>query len=235
MDATGIPGSTLLWIGGWASCPEAWRSPLEAAYPGCRHAFLPAEAVQDLPPEELTETVKSRMGDGGGAAVAWSLGSFLALRAWNAGLWPEGVPLLAACPVTEFCAPSGPWRRGHLDRMVRGLGRDREAVLEEFRALLWEAMPQPLALAWREAARGIGTAALVRGLEILREGRLDGIRPGTGLVLVEGARDRVAPRLGAGELDGIRHHLLEAGHVPFLEDARGFGQVLAGLRGGAAA
>jgi len=221
----------ILWIGGWASSPEAWRGALESLYPGWRHGFVAVEAVQELEPVDLAGRMRALCPEPTRClVVAWSLGSQLALRTWNAGLWPEGLGLLAACPVVEFCAADGPWKRIHLDRMIRGLARDRERVLEEFRGLLREEMPQAQVEAWREAAMGIATDALVGGLELLRDGCLEGIRPGPGLVLVEGARDRVSPRLEAvmeeGALAGLRRFVLATGHVPFLEDAEGFGRIL---------
>lgn len=192
---------------------------------------MAVEAVQDLEPGELAERMRALCPEPTRClVVAWSLGSQLALRTWNAGLWPEGLGLLAVCPVVEFCAAAGPWKKIHLDRMIRGLGRDREGVLEEFRKLLREEMPQAQVEVWREAAAGIATDALVRGLELLRDGCLEGIRPGPELVLVEGTHDRVSPRLeavmAAGELAGLRRFVLATGHVPFLEDAEGFRQIL---------
>lgn len=220
-----------MWIGGWASSPECWRGTLETLYPGFGHRFVAVETVQDLEPGELAERLHGLCPDPQRrVVVAWSLGSLLALKAWNAGLWPEGLGLLAVCPVLEFCAAAGPWKRIHLDRMIRGLGRNREGVLEEFRKLLREGCPEDEAQAWRAAASGIATDALVRGLEILRDGKLKGIAPGRELVMVEGARDRVSPPLGAvldpEGLAGLRRFVLETGHLPFLEDPEGFGQIL---------
>jgi len=233
VDATNATAAKpqILWIGGWSSSLEVWRGPLESLYPSWRHGFVAVETVQDLEPGDLAERVRDLCPEPTRCVVvAWSLGSQLALRTWNAGLWPEGLGLLAVCPVVEFCAAEGPWRRIHLERMIRGLGRDREGVLEEFRKLLREECPEDEARAWREAAAGIPPEALVRGLELLRDGRLEWIRPGPGLVLVEGAGDRVSPRLEAvmeaGELAGLRRFVLATGHVPFLEDAEGFGRIL---------
>lgn len=230
MDAIGGTSGLWLWIGGWASSPEVWGQEIEAAYPGRGHAFLAAETLLGRTPEGLTEFVAREAGPGG-RVLAWSLGSQLALEAWNAGDWPEGVGLVAVCPVVEFCAPAGPWRRAHLDRMIRGLGRDRGAVLEEFRKLLWDRMPEGLASRWSRAAADLPAEVLARGLERLRDGRLGGIRPGPGLVLVEGANDRVSPRLvaqvGEDTLAGLRCFELATGHVPFLEDPEGFGRILA--------
>jgi hypothetical protein len=222
----------LVWIGGWASSVEAWRSRIEAAYPQWSHAFVAVEEVQDLDPEALTEFVIS-IGGSGAVTVAWSLGSQLALRAWNARVWPESMPLVAVCPVVEFCAEKGPWKPMVLNRMIRALGRDREAVLEDFRKLMWDGMPADLAEAWRNEAAKITDDALVRGLELLRDGVLGTIRAGQGLVLVEASQDRVSPGLAAvlepGELSLHAVHELATGHVPFLEDVAGFRQILSKL------
>ncbi|MEN9353511.1 MAG: hypothetical protein RL318_836 [Fibrobacterota bacterium] len=193
---------------------------------------MAAQELQDPGSDDLTDLVKLRGGEGA-VAIAWSLGSLLALRAWNAGNWPEGMPLVAVCPVVDFCAEAGPWRRLHLDRMIRGLSRGREAVLEDFRKLVWEEMPPELADPWREQASRIPVPSLVRGLEILRDDRLSMIRPGAGLVLIEGTGDRVSPSLdavlGKADLALLSRRTLATGHVPFLEDPEGFGRILSEL------
>lgn len=221
-----------MWIGGWASSVEVWSGRIEAAYPDWSHAYVAVEEVQDLDPEALTEFVKSRSGSEA-VTVAWSLGSQLALQAWNARVWPESMPLVAVCPVVEFCAEQGPWKPMVLNRMIRALGRDREDVLEDFRKLMWDGMPADLAEAWRNEAAKIADDALVRGLELLRDGAHGAIRAGHGLVLVEAGRDRVSPPLGAvlddGELALHEVRELGTGHVPFLEDVTGFRRILSEL------
>lgn len=219
-----------LWIGGWASSVEVWDPWITASFPQWKHGYLAVEQLLDLSPEALVQALRMEDGSRPDVILAWSLGSHVALRLWNAGAWPEAVRLVAICPVVEFCAAEGPWKRIHLDRMIRGLGRDRAAVLCDFRELLWGAMPEEEVSRWNRAAAEIPLERLVRGLECLRDGRLEGIRPGPGLELIEGAHDRVVPRLdvvlGALAFEGIGHHALATGHVPFLEDPEGFGTLL---------
>lgn len=230
MDGNPTRMERWLWIGGWASSVEVWESRITQVFPGRKHAYLAVETLMDLEPDALGRTLATPEEGPPDVVLAWSLGSHLALRTWNAGAWPEGLPLVAVCPVVEFCAEAGPWKPMVLNRMIRALGRDRETVLEDFRRLMWPEMPEDLAASWRAGAARIEEAALVRGLELLRDGSLGAIRPGEGLYLVEGRSDGVSPRLGremAPELfAGRSHSLLDSGHVPFLQDPEGFGAIL---------
>lgn len=237
MDGDAAREERWLWIGGWASSVEVWDPWITRAYPGREHGYLPAEPLLDLPPEELVHRLRLRDGSRPDVVLAWSLGSHLALRAWNAGAWPEGLPLVAICPIVAFCAEAGPWKPMVLDRMIRALARDRASVLEDFRRSVWQDMPEALAQAWRAGAQRVEMPMLVRGLERLRDGRLDTLRPGSGLGLVEGRDDGVSPRLEAvlppGEVSGLRRFRLEAGHVPFLQDPTGFGGIVSEILGAA--
>lgn len=230
MDGNAERVERWLWIGGWASSVEVWGDWIAQAYPQREHAFLAAEALMDLEPDAMARALVMPEGRRPDAVLAWSLGSYVALRSWNAGAWPQALPLVAICPVVEFCAEGGPWKPMVLNRMIRALGRERETVLEDFRRLMWPQMPEDLATAWRAGAALVELPGLVRGLELLRDGGLGTIRPGEGLCLVEGRNDDVSPRLEAvmppEEITGLVRFQLDAGHVPFLQDPRGFGQIL---------
>jgi Alpha/beta hydrolase family len=230
MDGISQQVERWLWIGGWASSVEVWKPWIAETYPTVEHAFLAVESLMGLEPEDLDRVLVMPGGMRPDVVLAWSLGSHVALRSWNAGAWPLALPLIAICPVVEFCAQDGPWKPMVLNRMIRALGRDREAVLEDFRRLMWPEMPEDLATSWKTGAALVDEIALVRGLELLRDGSLGTIRPGAGLFLVEGRNDDVSPRLEAvmppEEITGLVRFQLDAGHVPFLQDPRAFGQIL---------
>ncbi len=224
-----------LWIGGWASSVEVWAPWIELAFPHQEHAYLAVDSLfsGEHEPNELVGSLVMPDGTLPDVVMAWSLGSLVALGAWNAGFWPEGLGLVAICPVVEFCAPSGPWRPLILNRMIRALGRDRETVLEDFSRLMWPEMPEELASCWRRGSEGISDLVLAQGLERLRDGRLERLRSGNGLVLIEGRDDHVSPRLdavlGPEALRDFPRFCLDAGHVPFLQDPEGFGRIVSDL------
>ena len=217
---------TLLWIGGWASPFAVWEPELTSLAPGARHEFLDAHGV--LEGDGVLRQELSGL-DPGSCVVAWSLGSLLALEMAAAGNWPQGVRLLAVCPVLDFCGSGGPWRPLVLDRMIRALEKDPAGTLSSFRERMWPGMPERLASRWLEGALAIPMASLVRGLEALRDRRVDAAAlEATGTVWVLGGRDAVSPALAGfrGEV-----HRLDTGHVPFLEDPEGFGQILSVAEG----
>jgi len=219
---------TLLWIGGWASSFAVWEPELASLVPGARHSFLDAHEVLESDGGLGQELSKL---DPGSCVVAWSLGSLLALELAVAGSWPQGVRLLAVCPVLDFCDSAGPWRPLVLDRMIRALGKDLTGTLSSFRERMWPGMPEHLASRWLAGALEIPLPSLIRGLEVLRDRKVDtSLLEGADIIWATGGRDAVCLALAGlrGEV-----HRLDTGHVPFLEDPEGFGQILSKLSKGA--
>jgi hypothetical protein len=207
----------LAWIGGWAFPLDAWEPWLQEAYPDFCHVFLDAHALLDR-----AELDRELLGLPGGAlVVAWSLGSLLALEACAEGRWPRRLPLLCACPVADFCAPTGRWRPRVLDRMAAALALRREAVLEDFRRLMWPDMPSDLAAAWARRVETIPDAALAAGLMALRDRRVDLSRlSGADISCLVCRDDPVSPPWQGG---APFLALERGGHVPFLAASEAFG------------
>jgi pimeloyl-ACP methyl ester carboxylesterase len=212
------------WIGGWASPIGLWEREIASLLPACEHRFLDAHELLDGQASLGQELSKL---DSGSLVVAWSLGSLLALELMEAGNWPCGVRLVAVCPVLDFCDPSGPWRPLVLDRMSRALGKDLAGTLTSFRERMWPAMPEGLAARWLSHAMRIPLPWLVRGLEVLRDRKVNAARlDGADITWVTGGRDAVSPFSTALEGD---IHRLDTGHVPFLEAPDVFRQILSKL------
>jgi len=215
--------SCLAWIGGWAFPLDAWEPWLQEAYPDFCHLFLDAHAL--LEPIALDQAL-SGLPDGT-LVVAWSLGSLLALEACASASWPRRLRLLCACPIADFCAPSGRWRPRVLDRMITALASRREAVLEDFRRLVWPDMPLDLAAAWARRAETIPDAALAAGLVALRDRRVDPAHlSDAGISCLVCQDDPVSPPW-EGRAPFLT--LERGGHVPFLASSAAFGQALSGL------
>lgn len=215
--------SCLAWIGGWAFPLDAWEPWLQEAYPDFCHVFLDAHAL--LEPAALEQAL-SDLPDGT-RVVAWSLGSLLALEACASASWPRRLPLLCACPIADFCAPTGRWRTRVLDRMIAALALRHKAVLEDFRCLVWPDMPPNLAAAWTRRAETIPDAMLAAGLVALRDRRVDLARLSDLDISCLVCRDDPVspPWQGRAPLSMLER----GGHVPFLAAPEAFAQALSGL------
>ncbi len=207
----------VLWLGGWASGLECWRSELEQLYPHREHRFLDAHRVLAQP--ELLPAEAARL-PAGGCLAAWSLGSLLLHRALADGLHPA-CRLLSISPVFSFCRTGGPWPRSAVRRMARRIAGERETVLAEFLTLVLgnlDATHKSRGDAWTMQAAAYSEDSLEKGLEHLAAETVDPMElpDNARHVFLASPLDPLAPAWQT-ELAGKRRVAYPHGHVPFLD------------------
>jgi hypothetical protein len=213
-----------LWIGGWASDLSAWSEAIAARYPDRGHRFLDAHALIDGQADLRAEA--ARLGPDDGLA-AWSLGSLLLHRELAQG-WRPACATLSLCPIFDFCREGGPWPRSVVLRMARRLGRERQSVLEEFRAAAWgrSHVASGLSEAWTCRAAAYPADSLARGLAVLAETQVDPAAAGLEACLfLASEADPLAP-VPSGLEGDLRLRTYPAGHLPFLDYPETVGPLL---------
>lgn len=211
---------TVHWLGGWASSLACWEPMLRARFPEFEHRFLETHALLDKHPAKMGLPYGG--GTGGDVVAAWSMGSLLAHRWMEHGLWPVDVPLLSLCPIFCFLRPGG-FGEPVLVRMEKKLATDREAVFRDF----WRRMPKAERIPceweekWMTAVRNYSDVDLISGLEFFRNTVIDpsALRsvPRRWELLI-GDGDLLAPGQDAERLPPEAMRTIYAGgHLPFWE------------------
>lgn len=155
----------------------------------------------------------------------WSLGGLLALRLGAKGL-ADGLVLLSA--TARFIRPRGQsdlgWADVYVRQMIAGLRKERQAVEDHFRQMVFT--EEELADGLRENLPLIGgwtTPALIAGLQVLRDVEcLSGLPEiSCPALLVHGTEDSICPYAAAEEMlaqlpRATLIPLPGSGHAPFL-------------------
>ncbi|MUT67954.1 alpha/beta hydrolase [Paenibacillus sp. NEAU-GSW1] len=217
--------STVLWLTGW-SMPDSVFDRLRELLPEFHHVSLvysTASSAEEM--MRLTETAarEARSAASGPLLIGgWSLGGLLALRLAIQGL-ADGLVLFAA--TAKFTRPKGQtnlgWADAYVRQMIIGIGKDRQAVEQRFRQLVFSETETDGEIEFPRSGTW-NASALIAGLEILRSvdflPRLSEID--CPVFLAHGADDQIIPYAAAEEL--LLHlpqaKLLavpECGHAPF--------------------
>ncbi|MCA0756272.1 alpha/beta hydrolase [Paenibacillus sp. N4] len=228
-----MEAGTMLWLTGW-SMPASAFDKLQVQLPEYGHIvcdYAKAESADEMIAYvlETARSVRALPEAAGGRrpliAAGWSLGGLLALRLADEGL-ADGLLLLSGtAKFTRGREESGlGWPDGYVRQMAAQLGRDRQAVEEQFRkAVLTKEESEAGLGSQLPPGGGWSTESLLAGLQLLRREDYTGTLPGIRCpaLLVHGTADTICP-FGAAEemaagLPGAKLAAMPGcGHAPFL-------------------